>query len=150
MINETLVITNVRGMNTNKGIAIYQICEKLGVPVDENSRFIASVLRKHDFTKEHTLTSLEPGKRAYLWFSKVHIDPKDKQIKALQEEIEHLKTRIKQLEGLETASYIQKLQSEAMDAANVPEALSEQLESVSGEVSEEELEALRIALSEEF
>lgn len=149
MISDSLITNAIKTMNASKGIAIYQICEKLGINVDENSRYIASVLRKNDFNKEHQLTTISSGKRAYLWFSKNYLDPKDKQIKALSEEVLLLQKRIVELEALQINSFVQELQNQAIQDTIASEPIQEPSRSKYDEITDEEMIALRLALSDD-
>lgn len=153
MISEALIINTVETMNTKDGFAIYQLCEKLGVPSNHaTSNFIGSVLRKNNFFKEHDLVTIEPGKRSYLWFAKSYVDPRDKQIAELKKEIEQLKKKNAELEALQTDSYLSELRKEAEEDSKPYEPICEQLEGLSElsseDLTEEELEALKLALSE--
>ena len=151
MISEAAITNAVKQLNTSKGISISQVFEKLGMTQTKgDANYIASVLRKLEFSKEHKLTTITRGQRAYLWFPNLSTDPRDVEIRELKAEIKRLTAELDIFKGREIDSFMTACR-EANNIIEPSRAISAQLNAIPeipDSLLEEEFEAMRKALEE--
>lgn len=152
MISETLIIRIAESLISSKGLAIYQICDRLHIEHSNGtSNYIASCLRRAGFAKDHQLSTVEPKKRAYLWFRQDVQDPRDLRIKELESRVSVLEAELKALEASRVQQYIEQLHQESISLEEVlePSINQERPISTDEDISDEELETLRLLLYED-